>query len=121
MKMIEHLFKGRINRKNFILGFFTSIATLIVALLLIIILPGKLLDNAIFATIVSFFWVIIVVCVIVFNLSLLVRRWHDIGRSGWMIIFTSIPYIGFVVYIYLVIRKGDVKPNKYGPVPNKSV
>ena len=45
------------------------------------------------------------------SVTLIIRRMHDIGRSGFFIFVLFIPVIGFIWYIYLVTRRGV--PNKY--------
>lgn len=46
------------------------------------------------------------------SITLIIRRMHDIGRSGYFIFVLFIPVIGFIWYIYLVTRRGV--ENKYG-------
>ena|SRR5690554_3218767 len=51
------------------------------------------------------------------NLSILVRRLHDINKSGWYSLLGAIPYIGlFIIFIFLI-TKGDESKNKYGNKP----
>lgn len=45
------------------------------------------------------------------SVTLIIRRMHDIGRSGFFIFVLFIPLIGYIWYIYLVTRRGV--PNKY--------
>lgn len=40
------------------------------------------------------------------SITLIIRRMHDIGRSGYFIFVLFIPIIGFIWYIYLVTRRG---------------
>ena len=63
-----------------------------------------------------------VVLLTVPNFSLLVRRLHDINKTGWWlivyIILGSIPIINLIVfgiYICLLSTKGTPGENKYGP------
>ena len=62
-----------------------------------------------------FSFVLIVFGLITFipNISLAIRRLHDINLSGWFIIIALIPYISLLILIPLAI-KGDTKANKYG-------
>ncbi|KDE20712.1 hypothetical protein AZ09_04515 [Acetobacter aceti 1023] len=46
--------------------------------------------------------------------SALVRRNHDLGRSGWFSVLWFVPYIGVMYWIYLVYAKGTQGPNAYG-------
>lgn len=45
------------------------------------------------------------------SVTLIIRRMHDIGRSGFFIFVLFIPVIGYIWYIYLVTRRGV--ENKY--------
>lgn len=46
-----------------------------------------------------------------------VKRFHDMGRSGWYYLFSLIPIINIGVAIYLGFYKGEEFDNKYGPNP----
>ncbi len=48
------------------------------------------------------------------SIMLGIRRAHDVGLSGWFILLTFIPYIGFMFGLYLLFKKGDLNANKYG-------
>lgn len=45
------------------------------------------------------------------SITLIIRRMHDIGRSGFFIFVLFIPVIGYIWYIYLVTRRGV--PDKF--------
>lgn len=45
------------------------------------------------------------------SITLIIRRMHDIDRSGFFIFVLFIPLVGFIWYLYLVTRRGI--PNKY--------
>ena len=61
------------------------------------------------------------------EIALTVRRWHDIGNSGWTIVvllfFGLIPVIGFIaalVHFAAMCWPGDKAGNQYGfPTPEK--
>ena len=46
-----------------------------------------------------------------------VRRLHDVGKSGWMILISFIPIIGAIWLIILYLKDGDFHENKYGKNP----
>jgi uncharacterized membrane protein YhaH (DUF805 family) len=46
------------------------------------------------------------------------RRLHDIGRSGWWLLLSIIPFGGFVV-LYWWIKVGDPGANQFGPPPGQ--
>ncbi|WP_262694515.1 DUF805 domain-containing protein [Kordiimonas aquimaris] len=55
--------------------------------------------------------------VLIPDISVSVRRLHDIGKSGWWILLWLVPLIGWVVIVYWAVQEGDVGDNEYGPDP----
>ncbi|MBK5239505.1 MAG: DUF805 domain-containing protein [Actinomycetales bacterium] len=48
------------------------------------------------------------------SLAVGVRRLHDIGRSGWYLLFALIPLVGIIILIVWWARAGDPVGNTYG-------
>jgi uncharacterized membrane protein YhaH (DUF805 family) len=46
-----------------------------------------------------------------------VRRLHDIGKSGVLLLLALIPCIGAIILIIWFVKEGDPGPNQYGPSP----
>ncbi len=53
------------------------------------------------------------------SLSVQVRRLHDIGKSGWLILLSFIPIIGTIVLFVWYCTDSD-SDNHYGPNPKAS-
>jgi len=53
------------------------------------------------------------------SLAVFVRRMHDVGKSGWYVLFSFIPIFGTVWLLSLCITEGNPKSNVYGPNPKK--
>lgn len=51
------------------------------------------------------------------GLALLVRRLHDIGRSGWWFWIGLVPFLGVVVLFIFTLLGSQAGDNKYGPHP----
>ena len=51
------------------------------------------------------------------SLSLVVRRLHDVGKSGWFYLIILIPFIGFIWILFLFCIEGQKEENKWGPDP----
>jgi uncharacterized membrane protein YhaH (DUF805 family) len=51
------------------------------------------------------------------QLSVLVRRLHDTGRSGWWYFIAFIPLIGGIWLLVLLLNGGDKVDNRYGSSP----
>jgi len=48
--------------------------------------------------------------------AVFIRRLHDVGKSGWWILLSFIPVIGFVILLYYLVQ--DSHPdNEYGVNP----
>jgi uncharacterized membrane protein YhaH (DUF805 family) len=50
-------------------------------------------------------------------LAVSVRRLHDQGRSGWMLLLGLIPFFGGFVLLVFMCLEGTRGPNQYGPDP----
>lgn len=50
-------------------------------------------------------------------ISVLVRRLHDTGRSGWWYWILLVPLVGVLLLLWWLTRPGDQGPNAYGPDP----
>lgn len=61
-------------------------------------------------SIIFFTWTLIIV---------LIKRAHDIGKSGHFVWLCLIPFIGFIVFLYIAITDGEKGENKYGQDPKK--
>ena len=55
------------------------------------------------------------------SIGLAVRRLHDVGKSGWLLLVSFIPF-GVIYVIYLLAQKGDEGDNQYGsPVSYETI
>ena len=51
------------------------------------------------------------------NVMLMIRRLHDLNKSGWFALIAIIPLIGAIFSIYLFFAPGQVGWNRYGADP----
>ena len=51
------------------------------------------------------------------KLSVAVRRLPDVDRSGWWLLLSLIPIIGWLVLLYWVLQPGRAGSNMYGVAP----
>jgi len=115
---MEHIIKfwdGRIGRKDYVLGllFYYSLAPAIVILLSLLLSPDGSSFDLIAYVIGAFF--------AVFIFSLHVRRSHDLGKSGNMVLLLFIPIVNLIITIRLLFYKGQESANQYGNVPAKDI
>ena len=55
--------------------------------------------------------------VLVPSLAVGVRRMHDTGRSGWLLLLGLIPFIGWLILLYFYVQDSQPGANKWGPNP----
>jgi uncharacterized membrane protein YhaH (DUF805 family) len=53
------------------------------------------------------------------NLAVMVRRLHDIDKSGWWIFIVLIPLIGSIWLLVLLATDGSTGENQYGANPKE--
>jgi len=51
------------------------------------------------------------------GLAVLIRRMHDLDKSGWWILILFIPLIGAIWMLVLLCTEGTRGPNRFGPDP----
>lgn len=57
--------------------------------------------------------------IIIPNLAVLIRRLHDIGKSGWMLLVALIPFVGVFWLLFLLVTDGVPGENQYGENPKE--
>ena len=50
-------------------------------------------------------------------LSVTVRRFHDIGKSGWNWLWAALPLVGWIMFLVWMCQDSDVVANEYGESP----
>ena len=89
---------------------------------------------ALFAIIVSFIATALEIAAgvaflnIIFSLAIFLpylglgfRRLHDLGKSGWWLLISFIPILGFIVLLVFFVMEGENHPNQYGEVPTNTI
>ena len=114
-------FSGRASRSEYwwaYLGYFVIATVLqIFALVggIILIDAGQL---AILPTLIA---LVGIFALIIPTIAVSVRRMHDTGKSGWMLLILIIPCIGFILWIVWMVEDGQAHDNAYGPVPTNTL
>ena len=57
--------------------------------------------------------------IVIPNLAVLVRRLHDVGKSGWYLLVVLIPIIGFFWLLVLLLTDSNHGENEYGRNPKE--
>ena len=55
------------------------------------------------------------------SLAVMVRRLHDIGKSGWWFFITLVPLVGSIWYFILLVTDSAPGENEFGPNPKETV
>lgn len=101
---------GRMSRAHFVVG--AGVLVVILALLSPF-LPEEGSDGA------SGFSGFLVMCVLYSYAAMTVKRYHDIGKSGWWYFIIMIPFGIFYQWYELFSRSGEPRPNQFGEVPSQ--
>jgi uncharacterized membrane protein YhaH (DUF805 family) len=64
--------------------------------------------------IIGLVWIL---ATIVPAVAVLVRRLHDIGKSGWWALISLVPFLGVIVILYFTVQDSQAEANTYGPSP----
>ena len=59
--------------------------------------------------------------ILVPTLAVGVRRLHDVGKTGWMLLVALIPLIGFICILILFCKDSHLEENKWGANPKKKL
>ncbi|UCQ26610.1 DUF805 domain-containing protein [Edwardsiella tarda] len=55
------------------------------------------------------------------SIAVLVRRLHDIGRSGWWFLIILVPLIGAIVLLVFTVQDSKPGQNQYGVNPKEAI
>ena len=110
-------FTGRSRRSEYwfvqLFLVFTNIAVAVIDLILMDGDVDRFIANG-GGGIVGLVWIL---ATIVPALAVLVRRLHDIGRSGWWALIGFVPIVGAIVLLVFTVSDSAPGENKYGPSP----
>jgi uncharacterized membrane protein YhaH (DUF805 family) len=67
----------------------------------------------------GYVWALYALAVFLPGLAVLVRRLHDVGKSGWMFLIGLIPVIGTIWLLVLLCTDSQSGSNKWGDNPKE--
>lgn len=105
-------FNGRARRKEYWMFFLFNMVFATVALLIDIAAGTANLDSG-----SGLFQGIYSLAVLIPGLAVGVRRLHDVGKSGWMLLIALIPIIGAIWLLVLMVTDSKEGTNKWGENP----
>jgi uncharacterized membrane protein YhaH (DUF805 family) len=98
-------FVGRSSRSAYWWWYLFSLIALVVAVLVDVALGTRVISA------------LVSLVLLLPNLSVLVRRLHDTGHSGWWILIGLVPLIGAIVILVFTLL-GSEPPNRWGEGPD---
>ena len=107
------MFSGRMNRLTF---FVSWLQITVLSVILIVIIEIFLTDPL--STLLGYG---ISILFGFFNAVIVVRRFHDLGMSGWYFLLFCIPLVNFITLLALFFVSGQAKSNKYGALSKRGV
>jgi len=122
---IKNIFSGRVGRGDFFAGWLLCmVAFVLIFFIFAGVIEGissNLNDNIIDATLIFLFAVtfLLVFHVWLIWLALAVRRLHDFGYSGFVILLGFVPLLNIIIGWALLLYPGKKIANGYGDVPNE--
>jgi len=105
------VFSGRARRKEY--WTFSLINCAIIIVLICVDAVAGTIDSKTFFGLFSVGFILVSV---IPSLAVLVRRLHDINRSGWWVLLSFIPLGGLVILVFTLLDS-DPGTNEYGPNP----
>jgi uncharacterized membrane protein YhaH (DUF805 family) len=107
-------FSGRARRKEYWMFALFNIIFIVVAMILdnVLGLTAGELPYGVFYFLYAF-------AVLIPGLAVSVRRLHDVGKSGWMLLIALIPLIGAIWLLVLMVTDSNPGENQYGPNPKE--
>ena len=101
-------FSGRARRKEY---WMFTLFSLIISWTLAVL--DLIFDTYMFTIVSSIYSLLVIIP----SVAVLIRRLHDIGKSGWHIFLIFLPLIGWIWLLVLLCMEGETKPNKWGENP----
>jgi uncharacterized membrane protein YhaH (DUF805 family) len=84
------------------------------------IILDNILGTATEGLVYGVIYIIYMLAVIIPSLAVMVRRLHDIGKSGGWFFISFIPIVGAIWLLILLCKEGQVEDNQYGVNPKLS-
>ena len=115
-----NIFKGRINRRSYLIGWLVYSFLLFVGFMLYVPIGQYINSNmSNLQPLGVIYLVSLIVIYYLLVLGLTAKRYHDLGRSGWNSLWFFVANIFLIVALSLMISED--KANKYGSLPPAKV
>jgi uncharacterized membrane protein YhaH (DUF805 family) len=115
-------FRGRATRREywfFLIQLYAAVIGLafLIGLVISVAFPDQLETSVAGDAAMAIVMVIVFLVLLIPYLSASIRRIHDHDKSGWMLLLTFVPLVGWIFYLILMLTPGTNGPNSYGSDP----
>lgn len=125
-------FSGRASRKEYWMFTLFNIIFIVVAMILTFIIgsigyglsapsSGSSVVASAISSIILIVTAIYLLAIILPGLSVSIRRLHDTGKSGWMILVSLIPIAGAIWLLVFMVADSQQGTNKWGENPKEII
>lgn len=104
-------FKGRASRSEY--WYFCLFQLLFIIIVGLFVVATRIESDSAIIIIIGLPYI----CSLPAAISVEVRRFHDLNKSGWNFWWGMIPYIGGFILLYFMIQPSYVGDNEYGSMP----
>lgn len=114
-------FNGRARRSEY---WYFALANGLISILLIVLgaIIGGVFGDALTGGIIGYvLFALYAFATLLPGLGVVVRRLHDVGKSGWFYFIALIPFVGGIWLLVLFCTEGDQGPNQYGSDPKNQI
>jgi uncharacterized membrane protein YhaH (DUF805 family) len=110
-------FNGRARRSEY--WYFTLVQFItFLSLIVLSSIAGAVFGSALGGVLIGYMlFALYALVTVIPTIAVVVRRLHDVGKSGWFYFICLIPLIGGIWLLVLMCTEGDSGSNEYGPDP----
>ena len=110
-------FSGRASRSEYWYFMLCNFLVIVLTIALGVICTAAFGEIGVVFTIIYFIYAL---AMLIPNIAVLVRRLHDVNKSGWFYFVALIPVIGSFWLLFLLFTAGDEGENDYGSDPKQN-
>ncbi|AMK24392.1 hypothetical protein K426_17300 [Sphingobium sp. TKS] len=110
-------FTGRASRKEFWMFQLVSVALVLLTVTIAAIDQNDFGESGLIGNLMLVVLVLGLLGLLIPQLAVQARRFHDQNRSGWFVLLNFIPYIGALIVLVMMVIDGTPGENRFGPNP----
>ena len=107
-------FGGRARRSEY---WYFALGNFLIGIGLMIVMRVFAAINDTLAIIPMLAYAVFALGTIIPGIAVAVRRMHDTGKSGWMLLLGLIPLVGGIIVLVFMVQDSQYQANQWGPNP----